>query len=100
MNKGVFNGARILKGSTVEKMLTQQIDENRSQGLCWRRTDFESLWGHSGGDPGVGTHMYFHPETRTGVITFQNSNCGDSFDVFKRIYLAAIGRMEKTGEKK
>jgi CubicO group peptidase (beta-lactamase class C family) len=92
MNKGVFNSTRILKESTIEKMLTLQLDENKSQGLCWHRTAFESLWGHSGGDPGVGTNMYFHPETKIGVITFQNNNNGNSFDAFKKLYLAAKAR--------
>ena len=89
MNKGVYNDSKILKESTIKKMLTLQFDDNNSQGLCWHRTAFESLWGHSGGDPGVGTNMYFHPGTKIGVITFQNSNNGNSFNIFKKIYLTA-----------
>ena len=92
MNKGVYNDVRILQESTIDKMLTLQFDDDENQGLCWHRTAFESLWGHSGSDPGVGTHMYFQPETKTGVITFQNSNNADSYDVLKMIYLAAIGK--------
>jgi len=92
MKKGVYNESRILKESTIMKMLTLQFDDNKSQGLCWHRTDFKSLWGHSGGDPGVGTYMYFHPGSKIGVITFQNSNNGNSFNIFKKIYLTAKGQ--------
>lgn len=87
MNKGVYNNSRILKESTIEKMLTLQLDDNNSQGLCWSKSEFESLWGHSGGDPGVSTNMYFNPDTKVGVITFQNNKNGKSFEVLKKLYL-------------
>ena len=86
MNEGVFNSHPLLKKSTIDEMLSLQAEENVSQGLCWRRSDFESLWGHSGGDPGVSTKMYFSRETDIGIILFQNNNEGDQFEMLKEIY--------------
>lgn len=88
INDGAYNDARILKKSTVKKMLSIQI-EKEAQGLCWEQSKFENLWGHSGGDPGVATYMYFSPKTKIGVITFQNSHNGDLFSVFRKLYQAA-----------
>ncbi len=89
INGGTYNGLRILKESTVNKMLTLQIEGNNSQGLCWHKDGFESLWGHGGGDPGIRTKMYFSPETKIGIITFQNSFMGDPFEIVKMLYLSA-----------
>jgi CubicO group peptidase (beta-lactamase class C family) len=90
MNGGAFDGKRILKSSTVDKMLSLQVEGNPSQGLCWHQSDFESLWGHGGGDPGVQTKMFFSPITKTGVIIFQNSSQGSQFELLKRIYHSAL----------
>lgn len=91
INGGSYEDAQILKESTVKKMLTLQIDENNSQGLCWSKREFEGLWGHSGSDPGVETNMFFNPESKIGVITFQNTSTwrNNSFDVVKKLYSAS-----------
>ncbi|RLD69498.1 MAG: serine hydrolase [Bacteroidetes bacterium] len=89
INGGEYNNVRILKESTLKIMLKAQIEEDRSQGLCWGMIGFKSLWGHSGGDPGVGTYMYFSPKTKIGVITFQNNHNGDLLGVFRRLYNTA-----------
>ena len=89
MNGGEYKGVRILKESTLNMMLKPQIEEYKSQGLCWELMDFKSLWGHSGGDPGVSTLMFFDPSTRVGVITFQNNNNGNPFSQFQKLYNAA-----------
>lgn len=88
INEGEYGDARILKKSTLKKMLTVQI-EGEAQGLCWEQSRFEDLWGHSGGDPGVATYMYFSPKSNIGVITFQNSHNGDLFSIFRKLYKAA-----------
>jgi CubicO group peptidase (beta-lactamase class C family) len=89
MNQGKFKNAEILKQSTINKMLSPQIAGNVSQGLCWHKSDFESLWGHGGSDPGVQTKMYFSPETKIGVIIFQNSNPGNQWEILKSLYNSA-----------
>ncbi len=90
MNGGVYGNKQILKKSTINEMLTLQIEGNDSQGLCWRKSEFESLWGHGGGDPGISTQMRFNPETRIGVIVFKNNNEGSSFEIAKQLYLSVI----------
>ena len=89
INGGEYNNVRILKESTLKMMFKGQIKEDKSQGLCWENIGFKSLWGHSGGDPGVGTYMFFSPKTKTGVITFQNNHNGDLFGVFRKLYHTA-----------
>ena len=91
INKGAYNNRRILKESTVKKMLSLQLDGNSSQGLCWSQKDFGNLWGHSGSDPGVETNLYFNPDSKIGIITFQNrrTSRNNSFDILKKLYLAA-----------
>jgi len=93
INEGKFGNTIILKPSTVNKMLSLQNEGNESQGLCWHKSDFETLWGHGGGDPGVQTKMFFNRETKIGVIIFQNSNPGDQFEILKKLYISATGEI-------
>lgn len=95
MNGGELKGARILSKETVDKMLSLQITGNDSQGLCWQTFKFESLsgsntlWGHTGGDPGITTYLFFHPVEKIGVITFQNNATGGTFEIIKELYLTS-----------
>jgi CubicO group peptidase (beta-lactamase class C family) len=90
MNGGMLHGQRILNEETVEEMLTLQLEDNDSQGLCWDKemlNDETALWGHNGGDPGVATNMYFNREQKIGFITFQNSITGGAFEIIRKLYL-------------
>lgn len=75
---GSYMGKRILNEETIVKMLTPQIEGNNVQGIGWKRIEYEGnvFWGHSGRDPGVRTHLYFHSETQTGIVLFQNNDDG------------------------
>lgn len=75
---GSYMGKQILNEETIVKMLTPQIEGNNVQGIGWKRIEYEDnvFWGHSGRDPGVRTHLYFHPETQTGIVLFQNNDDG------------------------
>ncbi|WP_162391453.1 serine hydrolase domain-containing protein [Spirosoma endbachense] len=82
LNGGELNGKRILKKQTVEKMLSLQLADNTHQGLTWHTralSDGTNLWGHSGGDPGITTFLFFNPIDKIGVITFQNAATGGTF---------------------
>lgn len=78
---GGVDSGRILAAETVDEILTKQIRRSRLgeegiQGLTWsgqQRDGLGLVWGHSGGDPGVSTHMYFVPEDDIGVIVFANT---------------------------
>ncbi len=94
MNGGELNGKRILKTGTIDKMLSLQIEGNSSQGLCWHTHEVETssgtkrLWGHTGGDPGITTYLFFDPIEKIGVITFQNNATGGTFKIVNELYLA------------
>jgi CubicO group peptidase (beta-lactamase class C family) len=89
INGGSYEDARILKKTTLKKMLKLQLNGDQEQGLCWHLIPFESLWGHSGGDPGVATYMFFSPSTKIGVIAFQNNHNGDLFSIVRKLYSVA-----------
>ena len=79
MNGGVYEGVRILEESTVKEMLP----ENREENLVWENdvlneflvinTNDQHIQGHTGGDPGAFSVVYFNPENDRGVVLFVNS---------------------------
>lgn len=95
LNGGELNGKRILKKETLDKMFTLQLEWDKSQGLTWRTSEFETplgkvkLWGHSGLDPGIQTFLYFNPANKTGVITFQNNPADGVQRIVGQLYRAA-----------
>ena len=88
MNGGKINGNRILKKTTVHKMLSLQLKGSDSQGLAWHRDTLsgQRVWGHKGGDPGIAANLFFNTSGRTGVITIQNILTGDTFPIVEKIY--------------
>ena len=90
MNQGTYNGQQILEKTTVSEMLTLQFEDNDRQGLCWRKIKSEPLWGHSGSDPGIQTHMCLNPQTKVGIILFQNSGRGNTLKLIKNIYSTIV----------
>jgi CubicO group peptidase (beta-lactamase class C family) len=79
---GEFESRRILARSTVEEILSPQLDDSmiqdggHVQGLAWRKRslDVGEVWGHGGADPGVRTYMGFSPDKGRGVILFANGS--------------------------
>lgn len=90
MNGGEYKSLRILKKETLDKMLSVQIENDDSQGLCWRKYEYESLWGHGGSDPGISTHLIFDPKNKIGIIIFQNSRGGGQMEIIKELHQIAI----------
>jgi CubicO group peptidase (beta-lactamase class C family) len=89
---GQFHSARILNESTVQVMLTES---HGRQGLCWSRpehlTGDPTIWGHSGGDPGVSTTMEFSQRHETGVIVFSNFDGWDLVpEVSRKLFRESI----------
>ena len=84
MNGGIgANGARILQAKTVSEMIRTQFPElNSHQGLAWDTCQTGKLTpercanggvpGHTGGDPGVFTLVFFVPDEKAGAILFTN----------------------------
>ena len=77
---GIFNGQRILSEETVALMLTPAFPKVRGaelEGLgftAFPLTDGRLLFGHSGGEQGVSTGMFFDPSTGCGVIALMNKD--------------------------
>jgi len=77
MNFGELEGVRILKRSTVEEVRRPQVPGER-QGLtwCYQHYKYGLLLGHSGGDFGVTTQMFFDPARNIGTILLTNRYVG------------------------
>lgn len=74
INEGVYRNSTILKPETVRTMLSQ---DHFGGGLCWmqrRLPGGDSLWVHSGGDPGINTIMCFRTSDKAGIIIFFNTD--------------------------
>ena len=76
MDNGSFNGVQLLQPETIELIRSSQIPLiDPTQGLVWYNYyDEGTWWGHSGGDSGVSTDMYFNDDTQTGIIVLTNSD--------------------------
>ena len=70
MNMGIYNGTRILQESTIIQIL--QVN-NPASGVCliWNKS-LGDWYGHSGGEPGVGSQVEFHPENKVSLMIFSN----------------------------
>jgi len=92
MNGGKFRGKEILRKETVAKMLSLQTSTNKFQGLTWhvyewaRPGNNDLLWGHTGGDPGITTYLFFNPVSKLGIITFQNASTDGTGELFEKLY--------------
>lgn len=75
MNGGEFQGKQILKKETIEEMHTVQypaLDAYYCLGFYYDSQGGDILLGHTGGDFGVTTAMFFKPEKDIGVIVLTN----------------------------
>jgi CubicO group peptidase (beta-lactamase class C family) len=101
MNGGALDGQRLLNPETVAQIISDQHVQfavpkgqsaNFRQGLAWRRFDdpvVGTVWGHTGGDPGVSTLMTFRPEDRRGVVILTNGSGGASIttEIARRVFV-------------
>jgi CubicO group peptidase (beta-lactamase class C family) len=84
MEGGEISGTRILDSNTVELMTTVQFPQIRTdQGLIWYNQVLGGrfMWGHTGGDMGVQTAMFFIPEENLGVICLSNSHTSNFWKI-------------------
>ena len=75
MQDGVIDTVRILDSATVSLMTTIQYPEiDSNQGLIWYKklVDSRWIWGHTGGDLGVNTNMFFSQSEGSGAIFLAN----------------------------
>lgn len=81
IQRGEYQGRRILQQATAEEMRRGQAGLDRNQALMYYYDTFgdnsENVLGHAGEDQGAATGMFFDPATGAGVVLFAN---GDWFD--------------------
>ena len=75
MNKGIYNGTRILTEESVNIILEIQ---NEASGKCLIWNTYHGNWyGHTGGlELGTSTTLTIQPERKTGLIIFTNAHEG------------------------
>lgn len=74
MNNGSWQGTQILQSETVTQMLEPQFPDiakdDDEQALFWIHNN--GAIGHTGGDEGALTLMFFNPETEIGTVILMN----------------------------
>jgi len=77
---GTLDGVRVLERDTVTEIRRHQLGTMVPwhQGLIWYGSSVPGYFrmGHTGGDFGVTTQMFFRPDTKVGVISLTNSSLG------------------------
>ncbi len=80
MNLGTFEGVRVLDAATVREIKRNQIPDlvDWRQGLIWyaEPTWGFTMMGHTGGDYGQSTRMFFRPDRRVGIVSLTNAYLG------------------------
>lgn len=72
---GELDGHRVLSAQSVALMLADQAGvptPGDAQGLFWRQDG--SFIGHTGSDLGTDTVLYYHPQTKIGIVLLANSD--------------------------
>jgi len=92
MNFGAFDGARVLERSTIREIRRDQLPYAAPwrQGLIWYGGAPHGYFrmGHTGGDFGVSTRMFFRPDRRIGVVSLTNAYLpGSRWDAVRAIDL-------------
>ena len=95
MNFGEFDGVRVLDRSTVREIRRNQLGDTVSwhQGLIWYGASPKGYFrmGHTGGDFGVSTRMFFRPDRELGVVSLTNAGLGGPrWDAFSAIELRIL----------
>lgn len=89
---GLLNDISLISSSAIDEMLTPQIPSlDPTQGLQFYQSTFSpsagnvTLWGHSGGEAGVSTDMYFDLDEDMGIAVLANGN-GYATDIVEELY--------------
>lgn len=73
IQNGTFNGVPLLSASSIAQMETLQFNSTEQcLSLYYDTIGNRRVLGHSGGEKGVTTEMYYDPNTGVGVIVFCN----------------------------
>jgi len=71
--KGYFGTGALLSPESYKELFESQLaNEEHNEGI-FMSLPSSGFIGHSGGDPGVSTHMFFDPKSKTGRILLVNT---------------------------
>ncbi|MEQ8477555.1 serine hydrolase [Fulvivirga sp.] len=108
LNKGTYNGKRIIKETTIEEFLAIQFCEtDEYQALAWNYNEFDNwiyyllmprLPSHTGVDPGVATVVSFDPKKKIGAVIFSNTLTND-FIAHKIFYQEMMKKLLKAAKR-
>ncbi len=97
LQQGTFSGNQLLSSASVAEMLSAQVSGDEGvMGLNWYPEEIfledggtVMLWGHNGGETGVSTDLYIHPQNGIGVAVLSNGE-GDNLYVVDALYNYAL----------
>jgi len=91
MNDGLYKDVRIISPSCISEMIKPQFNsiispdnfntKKYNQGIFWhieKNDEIGILIGHTGGDPGVTSYMYFSPYHKSGIILIVNNSISEN----------------------
>ncbi|MBX7226095.1 MAG: beta-lactamase family protein [Chitinophagales bacterium] len=87
MLNGSLNGTRILSAAGATEMKTLQFGSSE-QCLSFYFDDIDgrTVLGHSGGEKGVTTEMFYDPKTNVGAIIFNNDDDADLVNMLSLLF--------------
>ena len=89
LNEGIYEDTRILKRETVQTIFSH---DHFGGGLCWMERPLpggDSIWAHSGGDPGINALVCFRASDKAGFIILANSDDAGLGPLFMRLLQGA-----------
>ena len=96
---GILEGANILSSTNLNAMFTVQNSALApTQGLQFYQEEFrvqkgrKLLWGHSGGERGIATEMYFDLDKNLGIVVLANGEDDQiTMNILEKLYDYALG---------
>ncbi|TVR76249.1 MAG: T9SS C-terminal target domain-containing protein [Chitinophagaceae bacterium] len=92
LQNGTFHNEELLSSASINSMFTEQIPSIETrQGLKFYKENFSVsggnilLWGHSGGEYGIGTEMYFDHDNNMGIAVIANGD-NDPYEILEILY--------------
>lgn len=87
IQNGTYNSIPILsQASTTEMKTLQNGSTEQCLSFYYETINAKKYLGHSGGEMGVTTEMYFDPQTNIGVIVFNNDDDAELADIISYLF--------------
>lgn len=84
---GSFNGNQILSKGTMTEMKTLQFGSDaQCLSFYYDTISGRKVLGHSGGEKGVTTEMYYNPSNKVGIIVFCNEEDADLGNIISLLF--------------